>query len=380
MSEQHYYLLISFHFISNKKNINLSMYKLIQNKNRLLLSKSFQTIQKLANIDNFSLFSKYAWFLRKDQQTLQNILETDWNDDNEEILKQIFKRSNYIPMDEIVFVVVEKLDGSNIRFVVDVKDKLCHFMSKAVYLRTSEEMKTFFGCEKTLKFHLPYLTKVVNQAIETKLIPETATRVYLTCEMVGGKTGAKNPCYWNHKDTPLMLIPIDLSFDLQGVSKCVPYTTNWWDVDIEGFKLARKAPEPLLVTSNLEEALLTIVRHKNTVSKLCSLIEPSERGNTLKEGCILRIIKKNDDDKMYKYVYSDEMVMTKYENEIYDKVQNMTTQFGLDFDYEIVAQCALNELAEEIKYSPSLRTMAKEFAIKKLVKNKYENMNEYMHT
>ena len=346
-------------------------------KLRLLLSKPFKPIKKLANIRNFSHIDSWEklLFSKKDHQTLQTIFETDWNDANEEILKQIFKRNNYKPTDEIEFVVVEKLDGSNIRFVVDVNDKFWYFRSKIAYLRTSEDRKTFFDCEKTLESHLPYLMKVVNQAIETKLIPETATRVYLTCEMVGGKTGAKNPCYWNHKDTPLMLIPIDLCFDLEGgVSKCVPYTADWWDVDIEGFELARKAPTPLLVTSNLEEALLTIVRQKNTVSKLCSLIDPSERGNTLKEGCVLRVIKKDNANEMYKYVYSDRIVMTKYENEIYDKVQNITTHFGLDFDSELVAHFVLNELAEEVKNSPSLETMAKEFAIKKLVKNRSGKM------
>ena len=348
----------------------------------LLISKSFKSIKQLENLNNFADSDQWGdtRFSKEDRKTLQKVCGTNWSKLNQETLQQIFKRSDYKPTDDIVFVVEEKLDGSNVRFGFNMENKTGHFRSRNKVLKNQKDYKIFFDSKKRLDFHLPYIEKVIHQAIKNELIPETAEMVYLTCEMVGGKTGAKDRRYWKDKDTPLMLIPIDLSFDLQGVSKCVPYTTNWWDVDIEGFKLARKAPEPLLVTSNLEEALLTIVRHKNTVSKLCSLIEPSERGNTLKEGCILRIIKKNDDDKMYKYVYSDEMVMTKYENEIYDKVQNITTQFGLNFDYEIVAQCALNELAEEIKYSPSLRTMAKEFAIKKLVKNKYENMNEYMHT
>ena len=52
--------------------------------------------------------------------------------------------------------------------------------------------------------------------------------------------------------------------------------------------------------------------------------------------------------------------MTKYKNEISDNIKNIITHFGLEFDEEFVAQEALNELAEEIKTNPILKTTAKE--------------------
>ena len=89
-----------------------------------------------------------------------------------------------------------------------------------------------------------------------------------------------------------MLIPIDLSFELKEKegSYCILYTTNWRNANIEGFELAQKAPEPLLITRNLEEALLAIVHYKDMPSKLCCLIKPSESGKAMKKGCVLRIL------------------------------------------------------------------------------------------
>ena len=337
----------------------------------LLISKSFKSIKQLENLNNFADSDQWGdtRFSKEDRKTLQKVCGTNWSKLNQETLQQIFKRSDYKPTDDIVFVVEEKLDGSNVRFGFNMETKTGHFRSRNKVLKNQKDYKIFFDSKKRLDFHLPYIEKVIHQAIKNELIPETAEMVYLTCEMVGGKTGAKDRRYWKDKDTPLMLIPIDLSFDLQGVSKCVPYTTNWWDVDIEGFKLARKAPEPLLVTSNLEEALLAIARHKNTVSKLCDLIEPSERGNTTMEGCVLRVIKQDDANEMYKYVYSGGLAMTKFKNEISNNLKNIITHFGLNFDEEFVAQEALNELAEEIKTNPILKAMAKEQATKIKLEN-----------
>ena len=337
-------------------------------------SKPFRSINEIYKCQRFSENDQWAdtSFSKENREKLRNIFGAKWDKRNEKVLRQIFKErsklenENENEEDADTFVVVEKLDGTNVRFCFDMKTNTGHFRSRRKDLKTPKDMKYFFNSEERLNFHKPYLKKVIDKAIENKLIPEAAEMVYLTCEMVGGKTGAKNRNYWHSDDSPLMLIPVDLSFELKKKegSKCVPYTTNWWNANIEGFELAQKAPEPLLITRNLEEALLAIVHYKDTPSKLCSLMKPSESGNTIKEGCVLRVLKKNNANEMYKYVYSGGINVNKYDKEITAIVRNIITHVGQEIDVEEVAKQAVDEFVEDLRKNPILETIARQATMK----------------
>ena len=328
--------------------------------------------RKIHGLENFRAFSENdKWadtsISPEDRKQLRYILSIKWTPSIIKEIERIFPDRSE-PKDENdnkpKYVVSEKVDGANLGFTVDLEEKKSHYRSRNKILANEKDKKSFFDCGETLRDYEPYLRSTIDQAIEKKLIPKEAVVVTQFSEIIGKGNGSKDRNYFNSKDHSLELVPIDLRYRVEGQGyQSVPHTENWWNVDMEGFKIAQQAPKPLLVTKNLGAALEYIVKSRNTKSTLCDLIEPDECGNAVKEGCILRVFKKDQPDEIYKYVYSSGIAVKKFEKELKDVVANAITHNGSNFDVEEVASEAVTTFIEELKDNPALIQIARKLAL-----------------
>lgn len=329
-------------------------------------SKPFKRIKPLENFPGFRSNDKGGDenLSEEDRKKLCRVFGTKWNGKATKTIEEIFPdaattESSCRPRNDQDpdYVLEEKFDGANFRYCLEPETGTVHFRSRNKVLKTDEDKKAFFNCAETLNHNEPYLKGVIARARKEGLIPQDAKMIYLTCEMVGGKVSLKDIGYWKSKDSPMKLIPIDLSYEesttarTKDKSDCseisVPYTKFWWDIGMKGFEFEQKAPYPLMVTKNLGRALRYIVSTKTEKSKLVDLIENiqhSESGQRTKEGIVMRIIKKDDPNEMYKYLYSSGIAVGKFKSEMEEVVENLFTHYGSK-----LSEKDLEEMAKEAK-------------------------------
>ena len=332
-------------------------------------SRRFRDIKGLEHL--FSKIDKWTdiSISPEDRERLRYVFSTKWTSAILKEIERIFPDRSE-PKDENnnkpTIVVKEKFDGANLRYSKDTETGISHYRSRNKVLANAEDKKNFFNCEKTLRDCEPYINEVFDRAIEKGLIPKDAKEIIGTFEVVAGATGDKDRNYYNSREYALEIVPLDLSFKVEGQGfQSVPHTENWWDVGMEGFKIAQQAPKPLLVTKNLGAALECIAKLRNTKSTLCDLIDPSKCGNGRKEGCVLRVFTKDETNEMYKYVYSGGIAPNKFEKELRDVVANAISHHGSNFDVEDVTDEAVNSFIEELKNNPALRQIARKLVLEK---------------